>query len=352
MITTDKRYQVFVSSTYDDLQDERKEVMQALLELDCIPAGMELFPASSEDQWSLIKRVIDDCDYYILIIGGRYGSVGPDGISYTQMEFEYALKTGKPIISFVHKNPASIPTGKSEQTDEGKKKLEEFKNLAEKKLVKFWETPAELGSVVSRSMVKLMKNFPAEGWVKAGSAVDEKSVKEIARLQKENEELKRKIEKISTEAPNGAENLACGEDKVPIKVIFRAWNKNRENWARLSRELLFTWNRIFTLIAPAMFDEASEKYLKEILDQEIRNRSAEYITVELKKAYESFQNSEISLESMGLIQVQLRALGYIMLSEKKHTASDKETYWTLTPYGNKIINQLLAIKKEETKLSF
>ena len=100
MITTDKRYQVFVSSTYDDLQDERKEVMQALLELDCIPAGMELFPASSEDQWSLIKRVIDDCDYYILIIGGRYGSVGPEGISYTQMEFEYALKTGKPIISF------------------------------------------------------------------------------------------------------------------------------------------------------------------------------------------------------------------------------------------------------------
>ena len=162
MITTDKRYQVFVSSTYDDLQDERKEVMQALLELDCIPAGMELFPASSEDQWSLIKRVIDDCDYYILIIGGRYGSVGPDGISYTQMEFEYALKTGKPIISFVHKNPASIPTGKSEQTDEGKKKLEEFKKLAEKKLVKFWETSAELGSVVSRSMVKLMKNFPAE----------------------------------------------------------------------------------------------------------------------------------------------------------------------------------------------
>ena len=123
MITTDKRYQVFVSSTYDDLQDERKEVMQALLELDCIPAGMELFPASSEDQWSLIKRVIDDCDYYILIIGGRYGSVGPDGISYTQMEFEYALKAGKPIISFIHKNPASIPTGKSEQTDEGKKKF-------------------------------------------------------------------------------------------------------------------------------------------------------------------------------------------------------------------------------------
>lgn len=68
-------------------------------------------------------------------------------------------------------------------------------------MVKFWETPAELGSVVSRSMVKLMKNFPAEGWVKAGSAVDEKSVKEIARLQKENEELKSKLEKSVQKPP-------------------------------------------------------------------------------------------------------------------------------------------------------
>lgn len=71
----DKKYQVFVSSTYIDLVEERQEVMQALLELDCIPIGMELFPAADEEQWSLIKRLIDDCDYYILIVGGRYGSV-------------------------------------------------------------------------------------------------------------------------------------------------------------------------------------------------------------------------------------------------------------------------------------
>ena len=52
----DKRYQVFVSSTYEDLQEERQQVMQALLELDCIPSGMELFPAANDDQWTLIKK--------------------------------------------------------------------------------------------------------------------------------------------------------------------------------------------------------------------------------------------------------------------------------------------------------
>lgn len=57
--------------------------MQALLELDCIPSGMELFPAADDDQWTLIKRVIDDCDYYIAIIAGRFGSAGPEGKSFT-----------------------------------------------------------------------------------------------------------------------------------------------------------------------------------------------------------------------------------------------------------------------------
>ena len=62
----EKRYQVFVSSTYTDLKEERRHVTQALMEMDCIPAGMELFPAADEEQWEFIKRVIDDCDYYLL----------------------------------------------------------------------------------------------------------------------------------------------------------------------------------------------------------------------------------------------------------------------------------------------
>lgn len=95
-----------------------------------------------------------------------------------------------------------------------------------------------------------------------------------------------------------------------------------------------------------MLDETSEENLKGLLNNEIRNRSQEYITFYDKKTYEAFQNIEITDESMGQIQIQLRALGYIMLSEKKHTASDRSTYWTLTPYGNKIINQLLAIRKD------
>ena len=138
----DKRYQVFISSTFADLQEERQEVMQSLLELDCIPAGMELFPAANEDQWTLIKKVIDDCDYYIVIIAGRYGSLGADGTSYTEMEYKYALEKGKPVIGFLHKNPGSLPANRCESDPESRKNLENFRSLVQKKMCRFWESLA------------------------------------------------------------------------------------------------------------------------------------------------------------------------------------------------------------------
>jgi len=111
----DKRYQIFVSSTYADLKEERRAVIQAVIELGCLPAGMELFPAADEEQLEFIKKVIDDCDYYLLIIGGRYGSITADGISYTEQEYDYAVSRGLKVIALLHENPDEIPFGKSEQ---------------------------------------------------------------------------------------------------------------------------------------------------------------------------------------------------------------------------------------------
>lgn len=344
----DKIYQVFVSSTFEDLQEERKEVMQALLELDCMPAGMELFPASNDDQWTLIKRVIDACDYYLLIIGGRYGSTNEEGISYTQMEFEYALETGKPIISFLPKNPGDIPSGKCEKDPEKQKKLEEFKTLAQKKLVKYWDSPEQLGSIVSRSMIKLIKDFPAEGWVRAGSEVDEHSVKEISRLQKENNELKDRLQAIATEAPRGTEQFAQGYDEVEVSFSFKAVEAITAKRYSCTCSLLFTWNELFECMAPGMIDECTENVLAIAMNNLIVKNKDRILEEPVFSNMEELSEIKISKESFNLIKVQLRALGLICLSSKKKNRSTKDnhTYWTLTPYGDYVMTQLLAIKNE------
>jgi uncharacterized protein (TIGR02391 family) len=165
-----KRYQIFISSTFADLQSERLKVQQAVMELDCIPAGMEAFPAIDEEQFEFIKRVIDNCDYYLLIIGGRYGSMSKTGVSYTEMEYDYAVSKGIKAIVLLHKEPGLLPLNKSEQTQEARKKLDTFRAKVSKgRLVKFWNNADELPGLVASSLSITIKNYPAVGWVRASS---------------------------------------------------------------------------------------------------------------------------------------------------------------------------------------
>ena len=96
-----KKLQVFVSSTYVDLIEERQRAVQAILDAGHIPAGMELFKAG-KTQMETIKKWIDESDVYCLILGGRYGSVEEEsGLSYTQLEYEYALSKEKNVFAIV-----------------------------------------------------------------------------------------------------------------------------------------------------------------------------------------------------------------------------------------------------------
>lgn len=324
----DKKYQVFVSSTFSDLIDERQEVMQALLELDCIPVGMELFPAADDDQWTLIKGLIDDCDYYVLIQAGRYGTIGPNGKSYTQMEYEYALEKDIPIISFLHSDVSKIERGKSEDNPESIDKLNQFRDLVQKKMCRFWASPAELGSQVSRSLVKLIKSKPQTGWIRANLASSDEANAEIARLRKEADELKALLEKARTSAPEGSGGLQQGEDSFTLNFSYYYDFTNHESSIEIS------WNQCFYLLAPLMLDESSELKLT--------NELEEY----LKKQVD-IRPSRLNVNSVDFqtLKVQFVALGLVTKSEKRRSIKDSGTYWSLTPYGETKMMQLRALKR-------
>lgn len=344
----EKKYQVFVSSTFRDLKEERQEVIQALLELDCIPVGMELFPAADDDQWTLIKRLIDDCDYYILIVGGRYGSVNSEGISYTQMEYEYALEKEIPIISFLHKNPKNIPVGKSEEDKELKKKLEAFKNLVQQKMCKYYDGPIELGSIVSRSLVRLIKDKPQPGWVRATFIPSEDTTKEILELKKLNEQLKDEIEKSKTKAPEGTEEFSQGDDEIKIEYTFTAkgdWQTGSEYYQN-STEL--TWNEIFAEISPLLIDESQEVPFRKKVNSLIAKKEFKELSKLQKKNNRVPTDFKIKDNDFHTIKIQFRALNLITESIKKRGVHDKSTYWKLTPYGDTVMTRLRAIKKKTT----
>ena len=115
---------------------------------------MELFPATDQQQLDFIQRVIDRCDYYVVVLGGRYGSLADDSVSFTEKEYDYALSKGVPVLAFLHANPQKIEVGKTDGDDRKAKKLKAFRErLAQGRIVDFWSEPQELCTKVVIAVV-------------------------------------------------------------------------------------------------------------------------------------------------------------------------------------------------------
>lgn len=321
----ERKFQVFVSSTYEDLRDERAEVIQALLELDCIPVGMELFPASDDDQWTLIKRLIADCDYYILIIGGRYGSTNSEGISFTELEYDYAISMKVPVISFLHKKPEIISVNKTDRNSDLEEKLTSFRDKVSHKMIKYWESPVDLGSVVSRSIIKIIKSHPQPGWVKGDNITSEEAKSKILQLQQEINELQKKIKTYSFDE----EELSQGEDEFMVEYILGGNNERIE--------IVFSWNDLFNKTSPLLIDETSENDYKSHIEQFIKylRKNNEQPDADIWLVTDHFKQ----------IIIQFKALGLIKKGSKKRSLKDTDTYWVLTEKGDALLTNLRALRR-------
>lgn len=202
----EKKYQVFLSSTYTDLVEERESIIKAVLELYHIPIGMEMFSAEDEDQWEIIRRTIEVSDYYILVLGLRYGSKTSDGISFTHKEYNYALEKKIPVLAFLMNDTVALP---GDKRDDDLTEIRELRNivLTNSKMAQFWETKDQLIKNVSVSLMKQIMQKPGIGWIRGDNTfVSESLSNELSALSRENRELRDKIKllesKIEIKKPN------------------------------------------------------------------------------------------------------------------------------------------------------
>ncbi|MEQ9414035.1 MAG: DUF4062 domain-containing protein [Cyclobacteriaceae bacterium] len=334
IITMDKRYQVFISSTYADLKDERSKVIQTLMEMDCIPAGMEIFPAIDDEQFNFIKRVIDDCDYYIVIIGGRYGSLSDDGLSYTEKEFDYACQKGIKVVALLHAKPEKIPVEKSDIDPELRAKLETFREKVGKgRLVKFWEKAEDLPGLVALSLSKTIKTYPAQGWVRSTTVGSPELLGEINELRKTNELLKQELDQIKNEleVDEQEEELAGLEDEFTVRGKYSSRGYGgTDQW-----EVDLTWGEIFFFLSPYLMQHPSESAVRRYLSRQIRLAN-EFGEGSLDNLIEDdLQTIKIHLETMKLITVKYQGT----------TEGGMDLFWHLTDLGTKVMRQLRSVKK-------
>ncbi|MCE3248262.1 MAG: hypothetical protein K0R41_2087 [Geminicoccaceae bacterium] len=193
------KYQIFVSSTYEDLRDERNEVIKACLNMGHIPVGMEMFNAADEEQWAVITRTIDQCDYYVVIVAHRYGST-VDGISFTEKEYDYAVSQAVPVLGFVIDENASWPSNRIDKDQVDVEALKLFKSKVKGRMIRSWRDRTELQAHFAISLGTTINVNPRRGWVRAAEAGGADITQTLSDLADENSRLRKILEQYHSSA--------------------------------------------------------------------------------------------------------------------------------------------------------
>lgn len=226
----EKKLQVFVSSTFTDLIEERQAAVEAILSSGNIPAGMELFTAADESQMTIIKRWIDESDVYMLILGGRYGSIETiSGKSYTQLEYEYALEKSKPLFAVILSEKfidgKVSRNGRKVLENIYNRELEEFTTLVKSKMVKFCDDRKDIKIAIHETLSEFNYRKELVGWIRGNNSVNSSLLAdEIARLTKENNDLRiEKSSKLETKY-NGLSYTELKQLLIKIEIITDQFN--------------------------------------------------------------------------------------------------------------------------------
>lgn len=191
---SDKKYSVFISSTFEDLKEERSAVLRAILQHGHFPLGMEMWGAADEQQWQIIQRQIDVADYYVVIVAHRYGSLSDSGVSWTEREYDYAVEKCVPVLGFVQKG-GTWPTEFVDK-DQSAEWLNRFRAKIQSKPVSFWNSADQLRTEVILALGRQTQSTPRVGWIRGSEALTSDTLNELARLSLENSTLRVELDAL------------------------------------------------------------------------------------------------------------------------------------------------------------
>lgn len=305
------------------------------------PCRNGLFPAADEEQWTFIQKVIDDCDYYLLIIGGRYGSTTDEGISYTEKEFDYAVANGLKVVALIHGKPEDIPFGKSEKDPELREKLLAFKDkVMDGRLVKFWEKDTELPGLVALSLTKTIKMYPAIGWVRASSIANENVLTEMNEVRKKYSDLidQNTILREQYESLN-SQQLCTIDDFVDVDSLFCIHGKYKSTargyTLREDFECELSWREMFALLSPYLVEHPNDGSVKLQLTE-----------ILFEKSGKRGSSPRIDDQEFKTITIQLKAYGLVSTKYSKTIKGGMALFWSLTEKGDQFMLESRIIKKK------
>src|SRR5208282_4513677 len=130
------------------------------------------------------------------------------------------------------------------------------------------EFPSRPKRRVTTSLVKLMRKHPAVGWVRGNLVPDVSAAQTINRLRDENDDLRKRVEKLNASGPPDSASLAQGEDSFVLEYTYDLYLEEAQNFLRdETGSCSASWDEIFIAVAAHSVVGADEKTIKGDLNQ-------------------------------------------------------------------------------------
>ena len=170
----DRRYQIFISSTFSDLLEERKAAIEAVFERGHIPIALERFSPANDSDLQVIRKAMSSSQVYILILGHRYGEIVPGrNVSYTELEYDLAQENGLLTLVFMmsdelvaEKRRALNPANAKEAQELGRyNELTRFRAKVSNRFRKYFEPGPQFKYIVQLALTDALADSAIAGFV-------------------------------------------------------------------------------------------------------------------------------------------------------------------------------------------
>ncbi len=331
----DKRYHVFISTTEADMHAERVVLSQTLVSQGFFSWGLEQRTPLTT---AFARRQIDDCDYFILMLGSRYGELSASGVSYMHLEYIYAVTKQKPILVLMYEAPETRSEQFQDKTPEGKVKFLDFRRQLqrERDTVMTFRDLRDLEIAIRHTMPQFLSRYPAQGWIRPNQQL-------VQQLQDENEQLRQKVIQLEQQQPKTHSTLqrptelsqVQGHEEIIFDYKVHAYQDG--NFRELRPQRQMSWNDLLMVIGPGFSPAMPEDSFAKILNDYLNSTALSEVRDVMPRAH-AVARCQVNIRALHMIKTQFKNNAWIVPVGRDDR---QRILWELSASGERQLSRLM-----------
>jgi nucleotide-binding universal stress UspA family protein len=305
------RYQVTIVSVGAELGAERAQLEKAVVEMGHFPVDLTATRLLDRELGTL-RRHIDRSDYLVVLMALESES-SDTSLERVKLACDLAVEHSVPLLCLV------VVGGESQSSAPKDvlgflEKLQASPVCTVEKLDSSTESSAE-------ALIRLIDAFRRPGWVSAKVLPGDEVATELARLAKENAELRKELPSVAEREGRQVARLESMSSSLEAnRILIPLWERAASTWGKPVEMSLYDF---FQRLAPELAVETST------------SAASEYIPIGVCELDPGGIQARwvVPLHDINLWLTDLMALGLVRPSRRRRHAKDANQYWRLTRTG-------------------